>query len=114
MNEKKLNELLQLYVLDELNDSDKAELEKHLENSEQARFELEKVQSLFRKFSLNKPEEMNDDLLLTSRQNLLFPGIMKANRLRSLTAAVPLEETGLTSFFTLTKKPWNGDSNTWM
>lgn len=71
MKKEKLNELLQLYVLGELNNSDKAELEKHLENSEQARKELENLQSLFEKFSENRPGEMNDDLLITSRQNLL-------------------------------------------
>jgi len=71
MKEEKFNELLQLYVLGELNNSEKAELEKHLESSEQARMELENIQGLFKKFSETSPGEMNDDLLFTSRQNLL-------------------------------------------
>ena len=71
MKDEKLQELIQLYVLGELDNSAKAELEKHLENSEKARLELENVQSMFRNFSENKPEEINDDVLITSRQNLL-------------------------------------------
>ena len=60
-----------MYVLDELNNSDKAELEKHLENSAQARKELENIQSLFKNFSVNRPGEINEDILINSRQNLL-------------------------------------------
>ena len=71
MKEERLHELLQLYVLDELNNSDRAELENHLENSEQARIELENIQILFSIFSEIKPVEINEDLLITSRQNLL-------------------------------------------
>ena len=71
MKDKKLQELIQLYVLGELDNSDKAELEKHLESSEQARLELENLQSMLRNISENKPEELNDDVLITSRQSLL-------------------------------------------
>jgi hypothetical protein len=71
MKEEKLNELLQLYVFDELEDSEKTEVEKYLESSESARSELEKIQNLFSKISKNRPAELNDDNLLSSRQNLL-------------------------------------------
>ena len=71
MKKEKLNELLQLYVFDELEDSEKAEVERYLENSEAARSELEKIQNLFSRLSGSKPAELDDDTLINSRLNLL-------------------------------------------
>jgi hypothetical protein len=71
MKEEKLNELLHLYVLDELSGSEKTELEEYLENSESARRELENLQNLFNTLSANRPADVNEDMLITSRQNVM-------------------------------------------
>jgi hypothetical protein len=71
MKEEKLNELIQLYVLDELTGSEKAEVEEYLKNSESARIELKKLQTLFSTFTDNRPSELNEDKLIASRQNVL-------------------------------------------
>lgn len=71
MKKEKLNELLQLYIYDELNESEKNELEAYLAESPSAQKELDSMKKFFNALEENKPGSVNDDLLINSRSNLL-------------------------------------------
>ncbi len=71
MNKEEFNELVQLYLADELPDDRKTELENLKESNPEFRKEFNEFKKLFFTIGENKPSEYSDDLLVQSRQELM-------------------------------------------
>ncbi len=70
MNKEKLNELLHLYVLNELSDSEKEIVENHLMESDEYKREYEELKKFYSSIQKNKPEELGDEKLNDFRKEL--------------------------------------------
>jgi hypothetical protein len=87
MNDKRYNELMQIYLLNEISAEEKIELENYLLENDKAKKEFEEMKKLHRTFASNRPVPLSDRVLDESRQTLL-------RRIR----AEETQESGFTKF----------------
>lgn len=71
MNEKRFNELMQIYLLNEISEDERIELENYLLENDAAKKEFEELKKLHRTFTDNRPAPLSDRVLDESRQTLL-------------------------------------------
>lgn len=71
MNEKKYNELMQIYFLNEITEKEKIELENYLLENNLAKKQFEEMKKLQRTLAENRPAPLSDKVLDESRQLLL-------------------------------------------
>ncbi|MCX6169723.1 MAG: HEAT repeat domain-containing protein [Ignavibacteriales bacterium] len=71
MNREKFIEQVYLYLLDELQDKERIELENAMMEENQLREEFEKIKNEFTLIAKSKPSEADERLLINSRQSLL-------------------------------------------
>ena len=87
MNDKRYNELMQVYLLNEISEEERIELENYLLENDTAKKEFEEMKKLHRTFASNRPVPLSDRVLDESRQTLL-------RKLR----AEETKESGVTKF----------------
>lgn len=71
MNDKRFNELIQIYFLNEIAEEERIELENYLLENDHAKKEFEQIKKLQRTIAANRPVPLSDKALDESRQNLL-------------------------------------------
>ncbi|MHB8930914.1 MAG: HEAT repeat domain-containing protein [Melioribacteraceae bacterium] len=71
MNREKFIEQVYLYLLDELQDKERIELENAMMEENQLREEFEKIKNEFTLITKSKPSEADERLLINSRQSLM-------------------------------------------
>jgi hypothetical protein len=71
MNKEKFIELAYLYLLDELNQNEKVEIENAIMQDDELKSEFENIKKSFEMFHENKPQEANGRLLISARQELM-------------------------------------------
>ena len=71
MNKEKFLEQAQLYLMDELNQSEKIEFENLIMESDELRSEFDSVKQVFESFATSRPEEVDEKLLVSARNNLM-------------------------------------------
>jgi hypothetical protein len=71
MNREKFIEQVYLYFMDELQEDERIELENAMLEEDQLREEFEKIKSMFELMQNSKPLEVDESLLINSRQSLM-------------------------------------------
>lgn len=72
MNDKRYNELMQIYFINEISEEEKIELENYLLENDAAKKQFEEMKKLQRSITSNKPLPLGDNVLEQSRQKLLI------------------------------------------
>ncbi|MDZ7764244.1 MAG: HEAT repeat domain-containing protein [Melioribacteraceae bacterium] len=80
MNKEKLQELLQLYVMNELDNEQKEIVENHLMESDEYKREYEELKKFYSTISGTKPEMLSDDKLNEFRSELLNKVELEKNK----------------------------------
>lgn len=80
MNKEKLQELLQLYVMNELDNEEKEIVENHLMESDEYKREYEELKKFYSAISETKPEALSDDKLNEFRSELLNKVELEKNK----------------------------------
>ncbi len=83
MNHDKYKELIQLYVYDEISDSEKIDLENHLLECSDCSREMKSIKNLYNALASNRPVMVNEETLDDSR-NLLLKKLLAAQIKQSL------------------------------
>lgn len=71
MNKEKFIEQAQLYLMDELNQSEKIEFENLIMENEELKREFDSIKQMFESFTTSRPEEVDEKLLVSARNNLM-------------------------------------------
>lgn len=71
MNKEKFIEQAQLYLMDELNQSEKIEFENLIMENNELKREFDSIKQMFESFTTSRPEEVDEKLLVSARNNLM-------------------------------------------
>jgi hypothetical protein len=71
MNKEKFIEQAQLYLMDELNQSEKIEFENLIMENDELRGEFDSIKQMFESFTTSRPGEVDEELLVSARNNLI-------------------------------------------
>lgn len=71
MNKEKFIEQAQLYLMDELNQSEKIEFENLIMENDELKREFDSIKQMFESFTTSRPEEVDEKLLVSARNNLM-------------------------------------------
>lgn len=71
MNKEKFLEHAQLYLLDELEEGERVELENSMMGNDELRREFESIRKLFETIAENRPADANEKLLVSARYDLM-------------------------------------------
>jgi hypothetical protein len=71
MNKEKFLEQAQLYLMDELDKNEKIEFENLIMENDKLRDEFDSIKKVFESFLLSRPEEVDEKLLESARNNLI-------------------------------------------
>lgn len=82
MQHKKYEDLIQLYLYNEIDEADKRILEQHLKSCTECNAHLEDLNKMFKRFKENDNNESDDKLLFEARAELR--GYLKAQKNKSL------------------------------
>lgn len=71
MNKEKFLEQVQLYLMNELDQNERVEFENLIMENDQLQKEFDSIKEMFESFSSNRPEEVDEKLLVSARNNLM-------------------------------------------
>lgn len=71
MNKEKFLEQAQLYLMNELDQNERVEFENLIMENDQLQKEFNSIKEMFESFASNRPEEVDEKLLVSARNNLM-------------------------------------------